>query len=279
MANACTGTPGPSRAMTPRSLNDAVTGRDVGTQEKRRMRYILAALVALAAGHASAQDGGWSFKITPYVWLPDTTIGVDTPRGTVSAELGIDDAIKDLDFAFMGAFEANRGKWSLVTDLLYFNITASEPTPFGGLFSQAAVGSKTTALSGLVAYRVHEDETFALDVGGGLRAWWLESTVTLTGLLPTERYKSSDNWVDPFIAVRAHMNFNEKWFGTLYLDGGGFGVGSDQTYQAIVSAGYNVNDKWSLVGGWRYIDFNRVKNGSKLDLKQSGVILGASYRF
>jgi opacity protein-like surface antigen len=64
-------------------------------------------------------------------------------------------------------------------------------------------------------------------------------------------------------------------FGSLYLDAGGFGVGSDETYQAILGVGYHLNDKWTLVSGLRYIDFTR--NGNKFS--QTGLSLGASYQF
>lgn len=251
----------------------------IGTKDNL-MRNVLAAFLVMTAGHASAQDSGWSYTITPYLWLPDSTIGIETPRGSVTGELSIGDALKELDFAFMGAFEASNGKWSFVTDLVYFNLSATERTPFGGLFSEASVGSKITAFSALAAYRVHEAGNVSIDIGAGLRAWSLKSEVGLSGgLLPAERFSSSDQWVDPIIALRGRVDFDEKWFATFYLDAGGFGVGSDQSYQAITSIGYNVNDRWSVLGGWRYIDFERDDNGNQLDFKQSGLILGASYRF
>jgi opacity protein-like surface antigen len=244
------------------------------------MRYLIAVLLATTAGQACAQDTGWSYKITPYLWLPDTTIGVDTPRGSVSAELSIGDALKELDFAFMGAFEANKGKWSLVTDILYFNLSATASTPFGALFDEAIVSSKITAFSALAAYRIHEDANLSVDIGAGVRAWSVSSEVLLRGgALPPEDSTTQDDWIDPIVAVRGRIDFDEKWFGTFYFDAGGFGVGSDHSYQAIAGVGYNLNDKWSLLGGWRYLDFEREKDGNQLDFKESGLVLGASYRF
>jgi opacity protein-like surface antigen len=73
------------------------------------------------------------------------------------------------------------------------------------------------------------------------------------------------------------MDFDEKWFGTLYLDGGG--SGDEQTRQAGLGLGYRIDDRWSVLGGWRYLEFERENGGQKLDFDMSGVILGASYRF
>jgi opacity protein-like surface antigen len=243
------------------------------------MRYLIAAALVLSAGQAFAQDDAWNFKITPYLWLPDSAIDVATPRGTVSAELSIGDALKDLKFAFMGAIEANHGKWTIASDLLYFNLAATEPTPFGRLFDEATVSSKITAVTALATYRVHEQSNMSVELGAGLRAWWLSSEVLFSGGRPEESYSSSDNWVDPIIALRGRVDFDEKWFGTFYLDGGGFGVGSESTYQAMAGVGYNLSEKWALLGGWRYLDFTREKDGKELDFSQSGIVLGASYKF
>lgn len=243
---------------------------------------ITAALISLAlmTGPAAAQSGEWQYDATMFLWLPTTKVGVDTPRGTVSGELSVSDALDALDFAFMGTFEARRDKLSFITDLVYTDLTADQNTPFGGLFTQAAVANHLTFLTALGAYRVHEDSKFAVDVGGGLRAYWTDVTVTLTGgLLPTERHSTSDSWVDPIVAVRARARLSDKWFTTLYLDGGGFGVGSEQTYQAAALLGYEASERWSLVGGWRYLDFKRKNNGRTLDFQQSGIVMGATYHF
>lgn len=244
------------------------------------MRWIIAALMLLAAGPGVAQDTGWSYKATAFLWLPDTRIGIDTPFGQVSGELTIGDALEALDFAAMGSFEANRGKWSLIGDLLYFNLSATQPTPFGGLFDMAKVQNEITALSGIAAYRVYATDSFALDVGGGFRAMSVKADVSLISAVPPPTTISrSDEWIDPIVALRGRQDFNERWFATFYVDGGGFGVGSEQTYQVAAGVGYNLNNQWALLGGWRYLDFKRKNNGHTLDFQQSGVLLGASYRF
>lgn len=244
------------------------------------MRSMIAVLIALAAGPVFAEDTGWSYRATGYLWLPDTRIGVDTPFGEVNGTLEIGDALEALDFAFMGSFEADRGKWSLIGDLVYFNLTASEQTPIGALFDSADVATRITALTGLAAYRVYEDDRFSLDMGGGFRAMWLDADVSLFAAgRPTRTSSTSDEWVDPILALRGRYDFNEKWFGSFYLDGGGFGVGSEHTFQAALGVGYNLNDKWSLSSGWRYLEFKRDKAGKSLDFEQSGILLGATYRF
>lgn len=245
---------------------------------RRTLATAATGLVLALPGPAHAEDAGWQFTATGYAWLPASRATVDTPRGSLSGELGVGDALEALDFAAMGSLEARRGKLGLVTDLLYFNLTQTVDTPFGALFQQGRVETRMTAVTALAMWRVQETDTFALDLGGGLRASESDVTVTLSGgLLPTETVRREGDGVDPVLALRMRMDFDEKWFGTLYLDGGG--SGDEQTRQAGLGLGYRIDDRWSVLGGWRYLEFEHETGGQKLDFDMSGIILGASYRF
>jgi hypothetical protein len=79
----------------------------------------------VGAGHGLA-----STALTTYLWTTKTGVSAETPTGeTVEAELSFSDALKDLDFAFMGAFEARKGKLSLFTDAMYFKLSPNEYYP------------------------------------------------------------------------------------------------------------------------------------------------------
>ena len=205
-----------------------------------------ASLVAvLAAAPAVAEP--WTYDLSMNLWFTDTAVTTDTPRGQVDAELSFSDAIQDLDFAFMGTAEARNGRWGVIGDLLYFNLTADGPTPNGLLFSEVAAGTQITVLSGVVAYRVHEDEKVAVDVGAGFRAFWTDIDTTFVGAAaPTETFGQSKDWVDPIIAARVRVAFNEKWFGTAMVDAGG--TGDSDTWQALATVGYRLNETLGLPG-------------------------------
>lgn len=243
----------------------------------RHLAAAVAAVVASASA-AHAQQTGWEFIATGYLWLPTSTVTVDTPRGSLTGELSVADALDALKFAAMGNIEARKGKVGLVADLLYFNLGQSRETPFGALFARGTVDTELTALTLAAFYRLHDADGVTLDIGAGLRAIDSDSTVTLSGgPLPNESFRQQDDWVDPIVALRARFDLTEKWFGTLYLDAGG--TGSSSTAQAGLGVGYRVNERLSLQGGWRYLDIERDENGQSLDMTQSGVIFGLSYKF
>ncbi len=88
-------------------------------------RWALAALVAGIGLPAQAQEtaaanaGGWSFALTPYVWLASLNGDVGAvpglPKVSVDADFG--DIIENADMAFMLAAEARHGRFGIVTDL------------------------------------------------------------------------------------------------------------------------------------------------------------------
>jgi hypothetical protein len=239
-----------------------------------------AAIAVVAAGAAHAQDNAWTFEGKLYLWLPTTEATVQTPFGSATAELSVSDALEALDFGFMGGLEARNGPWSLMGDLVYFDLTQDSQTPFGALFSKIDVATQIGALTGVAAYEVASTPNVALDIGAGFRAWTLSADVTLEpGLLSRNSRSWSDSWVDPIVAIRARFKFDEQWFGTIYLDGGGFGVGSESTFNAIATVGYRINERWAVGGGWRYLEFDRDEGANSIEMQFTGPVFGATYTF
>ena len=238
---------------------------------------IATAACVLLATAASAQDTDWKYALTAYLWTTKTGVSAETPTGeTVEAELSFSDALQDLDFAFMGAFEARKGKLSLFTDGMYFKLSPNNTTP-GPLTDSVTVRTQMTVISGYAAYRVFEDPSFAVDLAGGFRWANLDSDVSTTGTLTTE-FDSSDDWIDPVIGVRLSTQISEKVSATLFADYGGFS-GDSSTWQTAVSVGYALNDRWTLRGGYRYMEFDREIDGRDFSMDQSGLLLGATYNF
>lgn len=244
----------------------------------RRQLLTTAMIVGLSAVPALAQDSAWTYDLSMNLWFSATGVTADTPNGQVDAELSFSDAIQDLDFAFMGTAEARNGRWGLVSDLLYFNLTADGPTPDGVLFREVAAGTKITVLSALVAYRVHEDAAMAVDLAAGVRGFWTDIDTTFVGnVAQTEVLGQTKNWVDPIVAARVRMAFSDQWFGTVMMDAGG--TGDTSTWQALATVGYRLTENWALQGGYRYLEAEWDTDYGKSSLDFSGPIIGVTYRF
>jgi opacity protein-like surface antigen len=237
-----------------------------------------AALIAVTSGPAAAQSSNWTFDVSANLWTNDTTITTDTPEGEVDATLSFSDAIKDLQFAFMGTVEGRNGPWSVIGDLLYFKLSDTGSTPTGTLFSQVEVDSKITVISGYLAYRVYSDPKVAVDLGAGFRSFQADLDTEFTGAAaPDESFSNNQSFIDPIVAARVRMAFNDQWFGTLMLDGGG--LDDSSTWQALATVGYRLNENWAFQGGYRYLEAEWDSDFGESSLEFSGPILGVTYRF
>ena len=73
----------------------------------------------------------------------------------------------------------------------------------------------------------------------------------------------------------------EDWSGTLYDDVGGFGISSssDITFQALASVGYQIDDTFCVVTGYRFLRIEREIDPAEITVDTSGPFLGAKIKF
>ncbi len=244
------------------------------------MKVLEATMAVLIAGPVAAQDSGWSFAISPYAWVPGIAASVGTAWGTVEVEKSGSDVLSHLDLAFMGAFEARNGRWGLIADLFYADLSQSRATPLGLLFSRARIETEAKALSGYAAYRVAQNEQVAVDLMAGFRVNSVDLDLSLSpGLLPAQRLGLSETWVDPLIGGRARVTIGDRWFGSAFADVGGFSAASDLTWQVLATLGYRFDERWSVEGGWRYVSIAKEIDGRDVETDFSGPLLGLTARF
>ena len=242
------------------------------------MKPIVGLALIFVAHSATAQQADWRYKATFYGWFPGLTASVETPFGTVEGEASSSDALQNLDMAFMGSFAAQNGRLGFVADLLYTDLSSTQPTPFN-LFGEATVKEKVTALSGYALYRVTQDPAFVFDIGAGFRSFDVNVDVDLSqGKLPAASQSLGANWTDPLIAARMNIPINERWFLDGFADYGGSGSG-DQTWQVYGGVGYRFGGNWSTQLGYRVMNISKEIDRSDVSLDLSGALIALSYSF
>jgi opacity protein-like surface antigen len=262
------------------------------------MRRIASALLAgmLGAGTAAtaqttaAQTGNWQFELTPYFWAAgmkgDVQVG-SLPK--ISTDVSFSDIADVLDFGLMGAFEARKGRWGVLFDAIYMKLsmdgTASRtgPGPIGATATaSASLEMKQTLLAAAASYRAVEGRS-PVDVIGGLRYAKIEASADIDagffGLSGTVSRSGDVHWVDPYIGARIQHPIADRWTLVGYADIGGFGVGSDFTWQAIVGVNYDFSKSLSGKLGYRYLSVDYDKNGFRYDMDSYGAYLGVGIRF
>ena len=233
------------------------------------------------AGTPTAGRSGWTFTLTPYAWIAGLKGDVGTLSGFPPAEVDVSfsDIIQSTEIAAMLAGEARRGRWGLLLDLVYLDLSedAEGPEPF---FGEAELQSTTlfATLSG--AYRVLEKERVALDVLAGMRPWYLDTKLELSaGLLAARSTSDTEGWVDPLVGARVSFALGGGFSVTGVADVGGFGVGSDISWQAIATLNYRLRDWLWLRAGYRHLEVDYEDGGFVYDVQMSGPILGAGLQF
>jgi hypothetical protein len=221
----------------------------------------------------------WQFQFSPYFWLAGLqgTGGVGNRTATVGGSFS--DVIGALNFAFMGTFEARKGKFISLTDLEYVSVSAEKATP-GPLFSTVDAGFKTFIFDQEVGYRLLEnpEKGASLEVLGGARIWHVSTDFEFgAGILPATRIEGSRTWVDAVGGLLGKTALTQKMFliGKFDLGGGG----SKFTWQVFGGAGYSVNPKIALIFGYRVLDVDYDKNNFVYDMNQRGPILGLGFKF
>ena len=222
----------------------------------------------------------WEVTITPYVWATGLTLDVDTPQGEqVELDDSFTDILDNLKFTGMGALEARRGRFILLSDLIFLSTGSSEEGDFGPGLVEVDGDTRTIISTNMVGYRVVDQGAVTVDLLAGARISSLKVELELGGPLQTVEREVSETKVGPVIASRVRVPLGDKWAAALYGDVGGFGVTSDLSWQLLGTIQYEISSHWSAGAGWRYFTAEKDKDGFDVDMTMSGPFLAFRYRF
>lgn len=286
---ASAGLPGQRRAARAGDPPDSRPARsDASPRRPRRGRAArsarlaaVAILAALLPGAAAAEERpDRAFQLTPYVWA--TGVGgtarpfAGAPVLDVDASFG--DLLEDLDAAFFLSGYARAERFVLVTDFSYASSSRGGVARVPGLGPVPAEGRlRQTSFTLVSGYRVVDDPRVTLDLLAGARAWRIRADVELAGGA-LSRSPGLD-FVDPIVAARANLGLGSGWSTILYGDVGGFGAGSDRTWQGFATLNYQISGSLFLSAGYRFLSVDYDSGGTAADLRLGGPIVGVTYRF
>ena len=94
-----------------------------------------------------------------------------------------------------------------------------------------------------------------------------------------EHVSASKSWVDPIVGMRARYNFTDRCYALARADVGGFGVGSDLTWQLYGGLGYQLTQHVAMELGYRHMYVDYTDGNFSYDVSTSGVMLSLGYRF
>lgn len=229
----------------------------------------------------SSEPSGWNFTAAPYLLFPGMNGQVAIREIPVDVDLSTGDIFENLDFGMMLYFEAANDKWALTFDALYMNLAKEGETPLTG--RAARVDLKQLAIDVKGMYRI----SHWLEAGVGFRVNVIDGSVNVAEgdiILPGNKVSMNQTWFDPLLVARARTDFSgSKWSLSFLGDIGGFGLGSDFTWQAKPYVGYRFSKLFEMTAAYRWIGIDyQTGTGNenfRYDMTISGPELGFLFHF
>jgi opacity protein-like surface antigen len=238
------------------------------------------ALIITPGWAAEAQEKNWDFSLAPlYLWAINIE-GDSTLEGNGrETKLEFSDIFNDLEGAFTLNFSGtHKSRFGFMFDFLYLNVGMDKDTRINTVIDLDLKGL-VSQLAG--SYRVGESEKYSFDAMAGVRYADIELGIDLDRL-PFSTTQGKELW-DPIIGGRYQWHFAKKWNLNLYGDIGGFGVGSDFTWQTMGLIDFQPWKHVAISAGYRALEYqfedDKANQDFELDLTLHGPIVGIRILF
>jgi hypothetical protein len=241
---------------------------------------LVAAIGSVPARAEAQQRGNWEVSVVPlYFWAMELDGSLSVGPVTVPVFLEFADAADKLGGAFALHFEANRGRWGVLTDVNFIRLTSSATFALAGrpIEGEFELDNIMFELAG--SYRVNQRA--GLDLTGGLRTYTLSPKVRFrapnTELTPIDTSATSPN---AFVGVRLQPRINDRW---TFLARGDIGAGNaDFTWSGGVGFAFRVTSWGSLEFGYKALGIEATTEDRIVrayDMTHYGPIVGFRLRW
>jgi hypothetical protein len=246
-------------------------------------RLFSAAAVAIAlslvAPTTQAQETAGAWRQT--VFLYGMGAGIDGTSTIGPLSLPIDKSISDvfdaLKFGAMAAYRIENDEWSFEGDLTFMNLGWNQSTAAGRVGGDLSVQQLT--LMATAGRRINRN----LEALVSLAYFDLSNELEVSVLQQRRRATRDASWVDPMVGFNYAIPFAGKWTYTLRGDIGGFGVGSDLTWQILTAFRRQNTERFGWFVGYRVVSFDYQSgsgsNFQRYDLTQQGPMAGIAISF
>ena len=201
-------------------------------------------------------------------------------------DVPVQDVLKDLSFGAMLAVDVQKDRFGVGVNGLFARV--SPDSEVGDIKIDATSDSAQLAI--LPFYRLVEwqygvsssRQPLRLVVApeAGFRYTYLRTELEIRGGPGT--VDGSESWVDPLIGSRIGLDLTDRWAIGGEGNFGGFGVGSDFTWNAQAYVGYEITlfgRPTTLLFGYRALYQDYHHNNFEWDVTMHGPMLGTAVRF
>lgn len=259
----------------------------------------------------------WRFNTAAYGWAMGVTGNITARGKSLDVNASFVDLLQRSQSVggLMAYFEADKGKVGVYVDFVYTSLgfganTTSYRNPIAGLQISAAAGAAMSydlfiievgGVHEFARWQHSEGSSTTIDGVLGFRYWNnsiradfdVAANVNLSSVALERSFgigvarADAIQWVDPVVGVRARHRFSPRQELTVRGDIGGFGLGSQFSWQAVGVYSY----AWDLEGGQKLaallgfralgVNYSSGSGTDALSINQTlyGPVFGISYRF
>lgn len=258
------------------------------------MGLVLCGFSAYAGETGSGQTAksGWEFEVIPYLWMAGVGGDVKAKGEDAHMSASFGDIWDNLEFGAQAHVEARNGKWGMFLDATYLDVSNTKEEirreDFGPVDGKVDITEWIVELGGayqVAKWRVQKESAVSLDILGGGRYWYMEGKLTLShpDLDSSGSQSVSDDWIDPFVGARLGVELGRYFTLGLRGDIGGFGVGSEFSWNAMITLRYRITRLISAWVGYRAlgVDYKTGSGDDKVeyDLVMHGPMIGLGFSF
>ena len=226
----------------------------------------------------SQEESDWEFNLAPlYLWAIsiDGDMGIRGRTASVGVDFGtVWDKLEGVvTVRFNGMYKK---KYGFTFDYNYLDLGKEKVTDL--VNTDVSFKSQLINLGGFYRFI---DGDHSLDGVAGIRYTIVDAGADLNNLGIS--LDGDEDWVDPIVGLRYHYAFSDKWTLQLYGDVGGFGAGSDFTWQGLALIDYQPWRNVALVAGYRGIgtDYESGSGSDQFiyDATVHGPVIGVDIRW
>jgi hypothetical protein len=253
-----------------------------------------------AAGPDLMDSGGWRLSATPYAWAISLHGEAGAKGKKADVDTSFSDLLKSVNGAAMLDLELRKGRFGLLSDIVFANLEGDGDGPGGRLevkttanqLIQTAAATFRVGTWQLADFGEAGPLAVTVDPYAGIRYTYLDTELKGKLDLPdlgidAKRTVEADKqWVDPVVGLRTIFTLGERLNLILAGDVGGTG-GNDHSWEALGVVGYRFGlfglNNADILAGYKVIDQKFTDgNGSDQfdwDITMHGPVLGLTIRF
>lgn len=242
------------------------------TMKPQALLSLCAAAVLCPLSASAAPPKEWTFDLALYGLADNMSGELGIGPVTADVDIGLDDILENLEFGIMGTFRVGCGPWAITVEGLFLGVQ--------GETRGVTADLDQWLVEPTLSYRVSK----YFEPLAGVRYNNLSAELRGPGILPIPIMPSGTrDWWDPIVGANLTLPLGKQFSLKLRGDIGGFGIGSEVTWQLYPYLDWRFAKWGSMQAGyrWLYMDYETGSGADRFayDMLNQGAQIGFTFHF